>query len=508
MPQRTLTAWRRAWREGLERYGNGFIGLLPNIHRRGNRLPKLPAQTLEIVHQVVQTRFLSEESPSMKACYGIARVQCQAAGAIVPSPSSFSRAVRQLTTQVESVRAREGAKAAYQVETWCWHLEPDTPKHGQHPLEVAHLDHTEIDLQLVDERFGRKTRKCWVSALIDAYSRKVLATFVTYDAPSYRSCMMVLRDCVRRHGRVPSTIIVDWGSDFRSVHFERLLAFLVVIKKHRPKGAPRHGAVIERLFKRMNEDFIHNLRGNNKGLQNPRSLSKSHDPRERAVWTIERFTERLDDYIEQVYASQPHETLGVSPQQAYELGLRDFGERANRRIAYDEAFRMICLPTTDKGTARVRPGGHLKINGLLYHTPALAGPDMLGRDLDVRYDPFDMSLAHAFVQGKWTELKSPYAGIFARYTEREIQAASQLIREKQKGTYERRQISADLIARYLLRVEQEEAALIADDTVRRAQRGAPNEILNGAGRAEGPQDAVPTGDPFAGLPTEQYGELE
>ena len=60
--------------------------------------------------------------------------------------------------------------------------------------------------------------------LIDAFSRRVLAFYLTYDPPSYRACMMVLRECVRRHGRFPTTVVVDQGADFEGVYFETLLA--------------------------------------------------------------------------------------------------------------------------------------------------------------------------------------------------------------------------------------------------------------------------------------------
>lgn len=514
IPGRTLRAWRRAWHLGMELYGVGFIGLLPNIHKRGNRKPKLPSITLEIVEQVGRTRFLSEESPSISACYGIARLQCLAAGTVAPSPSTFSRKVHLLATEADRVRARHGDKAAYQVEAWYWNLEPDTPRHGQRPLEIAHLDHTQIDLQLRDERFERMTRKCWVTALIDAYSRLILAIFVSFDSPSYRSCMMVIRECVRRHGRVPSTIVVDWGSDFRSEYFEQLLAYLVIHKKHRPKGSPRHGAVIERVFKRMNEDLIHNLRGNNKGLQNPRILSRSHDPRERAIWTIERFGARLLDYIDNVYAQQPHGSLGVSPRHAFDLGLRDFGGRAERRIVYDEAFRMICLPSVDKGTARVRPGGAVKINYAYYSAPALVEPGCVGRDLQVRYDPFNMAVAYAFVQGSWIQLRSQYESVFRRYSEREIKAASEQIREKNGGTYKRRHLSAETIARHLLRMEQEEAAMLAQTTLDQLRDGSLGRSGGVRAQSQGSGDMVATPEQlvdenlFDNLPIEYYGDIE
>lgn len=65
-----MTKWRSEWREGQEVYGNGFFGLLPKIHRRGNRLPKLPPATMTIIDHVIQTKYLKPEAPTLKAAWG------------------------------------------------------------------------------------------------------------------------------------------------------------------------------------------------------------------------------------------------------------------------------------------------------------------------------------------------------------------------------------------------------------------------------------------------------
>jgi hypothetical protein len=50
-----------------------------------------------------------------------------------------------------------------------------------------------------------------VTLLVDAFSRRILAAYLTFDPPGYRSCMMVLRDCVRPHARLPQFVVVDGG---------------------------------------------------------------------------------------------------------------------------------------------------------------------------------------------------------------------------------------------------------------------------------------------------------
>jgi hypothetical protein len=61
-----------------------------------------------------------------------------------------------------------------------------------------------------------------MTLLTDAYSRRVLTVYLTFDEPSYRSCMMALRLCVRRYARLPETVVVDGGKEFESTYFETL----------------------------------------------------------------------------------------------------------------------------------------------------------------------------------------------------------------------------------------------------------------------------------------------
>lgn len=508
VPQRTLTWWRQLFRKGEEIYGNGFVGLLPDIHMRGNRTPKLPAATREIMVEVIRAQYMTPEAKAPKVVWGIVRNRCEAAGTIAPSESAIKREIRRLFTQEEIVKARHGAKAAYQVEPIYSWLDLDTPRHGQRPFEIGHLDHTEADLQLVDSRYGRQTRRCWVSALIDANTRKVLSTYVTFDPPSYRSCMMILRECVRRHGRVPDTIVVDGGGDFQSVYFDQLLAFLNVKKKNRPKSKARHGTLVERLFKRINEDFLHQLRGNNKALQKPRSMSRTHDPRERAVWTLERFIERFNEYLDGVYAKQVNETLGVSPDEAFEVGMRNFGERLHRRIAYDAAFKMCCLPSTPTGVARVRPGAYVRIHNIPYQAPELMAAGFVGTDVRVRYDPFNAGVAYAYVQSGWVEMRSPHYAVFSRYSEREIQAATEEIRERFGERYRNRAVNAEMLAKFLSEVDQQEQLMGMDQESEQApaapKRPACEPLM--------PVAAISTGgkavDAFEDLEIAEYGDIE
>ena len=94
---------------------------------------------------------------------------------------------------------------------------------GTAPGKYVHLDHTQLDIELVSS-LGTPLGRPYATFATDAYSRRLLACYLSFDPPSYRSCMMVLRACVRRHARFPQMVVVDGGPEFKSTYFESLLS--------------------------------------------------------------------------------------------------------------------------------------------------------------------------------------------------------------------------------------------------------------------------------------------
>jgi putative transposase len=182
---------------------------------------------------------------------------------------------------------------------------------------MGHLDHTELNLVLCDSRTGEPLGKCWLTLLILSHPRRIASYYITFDPPSYRSCLMVLRLCVQRYGRLPTAITVDGGPEFASVYFEQLLALYRVRKHQRPAAEPRFGAPQERLFGSMQSEFLYHLLGNTQATQQPRQMTKATDPRRHAVWTLPALAERVQQWADEEYETIRHPALGMTPRRAY-----------------------------------------------------------------------------------------------------------------------------------------------------------------------------------------------
>ena len=257
IPGRTLRRWLSAYQAAERRWDTGYVGLLPK-RRPGNLTPRLPEVSVQLMQKVIRTEYETKKQKNRYACWISLQRTCEQEGVPTPCYMTFCRAVHKRSGCGQTSK-RQGHRAAYAQEPFYFELELRTPRHGDRPLEICHIDHTELDIELVCSHTGQNLGRPWYTLLTDAFSRRLLAVFLTFDPPSYRSCMMVLRECVRRHGRFPQSLVVDGGKEFESVYFDTVLARYECIKKTRPPAKARFGSVCERLFGTSNTRFIHNL---------------------------------------------------------------------------------------------------------------------------------------------------------------------------------------------------------------------------------------------------------
>ncbi len=485
-------------------YGNGYVGLLPRTQFRGNREPQLTDDVLKALTESITKEYEVTRQPSMFSCWVALKKRMEEQGLKRPTYKTYCRHVRQRSKN-KQIRSRKGRRAAYGTSEFYWRLEPDTPRHGDRPFEIGHIDHTELDLELVSSLTGQKLRKAWLTILTDAFDRRVLAFYLTFDEPSYRSCMMVLRECVRRHQRLPQIIVVDNGPEFRSTYFELVIAYFQKTKKSRPPAKPRSGSTCERMFGTVNTEVIYNFLGNTQITKNVRQVTKSNNPRNLAVWDFKSLYEALAEYFYDVYDTMKHPALGMSPREAFLQSKRTSPTRIQSIIKYDQDFLIATAPSTRKGTATVFPGRGVTINYFLYWSEAFRDPRAEGTNVPVRYDPWNAAIAWAYVNGHWVVCHSKYHSILEGRSERELKIAADLLREQMRSHGEDRlTINASKLAAFLEKTKQHEVLLMqrARDIESRCARD-PNGRLEDTPRIDsyGTVDVQDRIDERASVPT-------
>lgn len=459
IPPRTLRRWAARYRAAEQKYGNGYVGLLPRTQDRGNPTRRLPEDTRLLMVEFIAGDYETLKQKSMYISWIGLKRACELRSIQAPSYKTFTLAVRGRAGFRQTLQ-RQGRRAAYVQEPFYIELDLKTPRHGDRPFEIGHIDHTELDVEVISAYTGQVLGRPWMTLLIDAFSRRVLAFYVTFDAPSYRSCMMILRECVRRHGRLPQTVVLDGGREFDSVYFETLLARYECTKKTRPPAKARFGSVCERLFGITNTRFIHNLAGNTQITRNVRQVTKSVNPKEHATWALPELYDYLAEYFYEIYDTIEHPALGQTPRDAYQRGLAETGMRAHRQIADNLEFQMWTLPTTAKGTAKVVPGRGVKINHIYYWSEALRDPTIEQSQAGVRYDPFDAGVAYVIAGGRWVQCHSEYYLALRGHSEKEVALASTELRRRHQCHSHGFEITAKKLAEFLASVDSEEALLL------------------------------------------------
>jgi putative transposase len=457
---RSVQNWMAAFRRAEAESGCGYLGLLDQVARRGNRNARVPDASKQLLEEFLTTHYAAPQAKRAAAVYRLYRDACEKQGIAPIGERTFYRERTRFTTQ-EVTTLRRGKRAAYASQPFFYYLDQTTPRHGGRPFARAHLDHTELDLVLVSSVTGKPLAKPWATFMTDAYSRRVLACYVSYDPPSYRCAMMAFRLCVQRYGRLPQELVVDQGPEFGSVYFQSLLTRCLVTQLDRPPQQPRFGSVVERLFGTATTELLNQLRGNTQASKTPRHMTREVDPKRLAVWTLERFASRLCEYVHEVYDQMDHPALGQSPREAFEQGMTLSGSRSHCLIPYSEDFLMLTRPSTATGTVKIHPSRGITVNGLHYWHESMRSTDQSGRTVPVRYEPFDMGFVYAYIGGQWLEcIADAFASVHGR-SEREWNLILDEWREQQRQHDQKRiTLNSPLLAQFLQTMMNDEALLL------------------------------------------------
>lgn len=175
---------------------------------------------------------------------------------------------------------------------------------------------------------------------------------------------------------------------------------------------------------------------------------------------MRELTERLNQFLFDVYDQLEHLVLGETPRECFMRGMTASGQRLHKIIVYDKTFIFSTLPTTHKGTAILSPGKGVKIHYIHYWSNFFNDPELEGRQLPIRYDPFNAGIAYAFVRNQWVECKSERYSLFEGRSEREIMLATEELRRKhQQHSGKRFGVNAATLAKFLVSVEVSESVL-------------------------------------------------
>lgn len=401
IPRRTLFAYQAAYRAAEEAYGNGFIGLIDRNDLKGNRTPRTGPAELECRQQAFEWLCAPiPRDPSSGHAYYASL--CEEKGMTPLSLQAFLSAWNRLDEHARKL-LREGRRAAYPQKpprtTGGDHIRQGPPE-GDSPFQLVHIDHVQSDTFARRLNGSMASAKPWLSIAIDAFTRFVLALWVSLLPPSHAAVMMVLRDIVRRHGRLPLWVVTDGGKDFKSELVQKFLAQKSCGHATRPNAEPRFGNPIERLNLDIAAHLARTTLGGNEVLKTPRMSSRTHDPRLLAQLTVPQIAAKAQDLLFDTYPHLFHDGLRQTPfDKMAEASLLQ-GDSWGRRVAFDDVLLFQTLVRARKHGGLIRHRDGIRVNEWNYYSNAISGNTSARCDVPL-YDPEDPRYVWARIDKMW-----------------------------------------------------------------------------------------------------------
>ena len=200
-------------------------------------------------------------------------------------------------------------------------------------MEIVQIDHTLVDLFVVDAVNRQPLQRPWLTLAIDIASRMVAGFYLSLEHPSSTSVALAIRHMVLPktpwlaeqkvsgdwpvYG-LPTAIHLDNAREFRGKALVWGAAEHGINLIHRPVARPHYGGHIERLIGTM-MGAVHFLPGSTSSDVASRG---DYDPQKHAVMTFDELEQWLALEIVGRYHADIHRALKIPPRLAWEDALR------------------------------------------------------------------------------------------------------------------------------------------------------------------------------------------
>jgi putative transposase len=355
----TATVYR--WLQRYQRSGC-VSALLPSGPSGGRGRSRLSADVEAVVQATIDEVYLSEQKPSAQhTCMEVHR-RCRSAGLTPPHSNTIRHRMRHLSAYVR-LRHREGARAG--VEKYA-PLQGTFPG-ADGPLAVVQIDHTPVDLILVDDLHRRPVDRPWFTVAIDVFSRMIAGFYISFDPPGAMAVGLCLAHAIlpkeswlAKHEITTSwpvwglmhVIHADNAKEFHSRMLHRGCDNYGIDLHWRLVAQPHYGGHIERLLGTFNHD-IHALPGTT--FSNPAQRG-AYDADKKAALTLSEFERWLAWDITEIYHQRVHRELGTPPITRYTEEIFGTAERPGcglpDRLLDEARLRLDLMPYEERTVQR------------------------------------------------------------------------------------------------------------------------------------------------------------
>lgn len=341
------------WISWYETTGQKF-SLLGERKNGGRGKSRLTKEQEEVINKSIEDVYLNPLRKSIYAVIIDIQRKSREQGIEIPHESTIRRRIKTISEK-DTIKARYGAKMA---------KDKFAPLRGAFPhantaLSVVQIDHTPVDIILVDEVFRNPFNRPYLTLAIDVFSRMVVGIHLSFDPPGASGTGICISNAILPKEiyldklgikgewgcwGVMETIHVDNAKEFRGNMLRRACENYNINLEFRPPATPEYGGHIERLLGTLSKK-IHDLPGTTFSNSHEKSTYKSE---KHASLTLEEFEKWIVTYIVNVYHKQIHSGIGMSPEKKYLAGI--YGDENNPgiglppRLLNERKIRLDFMP--------------------------------------------------------------------------------------------------------------------------------------------------------------------
>lgn len=330
----------RRWISRLRANADDWRSLIPRNDQKGNRTSRFNSDEQHIYTAVLDKEYLTSQQLSMTEAHRAVAIEIEKFNAHhpgteplrVPSIDALYRMVKRLPAyDVDKARhGRHKADAKFKGG-----------KQGpisRHILDRVQIDHTQLDIWVVCDRFGLVLGRPWITIAIDGHSRMILGIYVTFDPPNVQSVLGAIHHSVLPKPSLKATyprLKNEWHAFGRAsiytsdngaeLHADEIEKFVLKTLGAVWEYAPSRGAYYKGLIERFNRTLNHNFLHYQPGTTRSNYIENGDYPSEKlAVLTFNGLMELLYIWILDDYSCRIHRALRDLPRNVWNASAQNF----------------------------------------------------------------------------------------------------------------------------------------------------------------------------------------
>lgn len=327
------------------------------------------------------------------------------------------------------------------------------------PLAVVQIDHTPLDVIVVDEVHRKPIGRPYLTLAIDVYSRMVAGLYVTLDAPSATSVAMCISHAMNTKNEYLRELGVEgdwpvWGQigtlhadnarEFKCKAVDRGCQANHILMQWRPVKRPHYGGHIERYMGTVATE-MKKIPGTT--FSNTRQR-KGYDSEKESALTLKEVEQYLVRFIVNIYHQRGHTQLHESPPiRVWEEAILGGTKPGVGRMlpSNPDRIRLDFLPYV---TCTIQRYG-VRIDHVFYYDPILdrhigaVDPDYPGRARKFLFarDPRNVSVIYFMDPDVGNYVAIPYRNIgLPAVSSGEVREAKKRIRQEGRNAVDEERI--------------------------------------------------------------------